>query len=232
MEDLHAQVASIGALAEPTRLTLYRYVTRAAAPVSREQAADDLGIPAHSVKFHLDRLVDEGLLEVEYRRLSGRTGPGAGRPSKLYRRASRNLSVSLPERRYDLAGEVLAAAVDQSAREGTPVAEAVQQVANATGSGIAAGRALPGRAGREAKTANLVEVLADHGYEPRLVDDDVCLTNCPFDRLAAGHTELVCGMNLALVDGLIHGLHIESMSARLEPQPGFCCVKVATLPRP
>jgi len=232
VEDLHAQVASIGALAEPTRLALYRYVTRAAAPVGREQAADDMGIPAHSVKFHLDRLVDEGLLEVEYRRLSGRTGPGAGRPSKLYRRASRNLSVSLPERRYDLAGEVLAAAVDQSAREGTPIAEVVQQVAHATGSGIASERTPPRRAGQAAKTARLVEVLADHGYEPRLVDDDVCLTNCPFDRLAAGHTELVCGMNLALVDGLIHGLHIESMSARLEPQSGFCCVKVATLPRP
>ena len=166
-----------------------------------------------------------------YTRLTGRTGPGAGRPSKLYRRASRNLSVSLPERRYDLAGEVLAAAVDQSAREGTPIAEVVKQVAHATGSGIASERTPPRGAGRAAKTARLVEVLADHGYEPRQMDDDVCLTNCPFDRLAAGHTELVCGMNLALVDGVIDGLHIECMSARLEPQPGFCCVKVAPLPR-
>jgi predicted ArsR family transcriptional regulator len=230
VEDLHSQVTSIGALAEPTRLALYRYVAAAAAPVSREQAADDIGIAVHSVKFHLDRLVEEGLLEVEYRRLTGRTGPGAGRPSKLYRRASRNLSVSLPERRYDLAGEVLAAAVDQSAREGTPITEAVQQMAHATGSAIASERTPTRRAGRAAKTARLVEVLADHGYEPRLVEDEMCLTNCPFDRLAAGHTELVCGMNLALVDGLIDGLHIEGMSARLEPQPGFCCVKVASLP--
>ena len=74
-------------------------------------------------------------------------------------------------------------------------------------------------------------MLADHGYEPRMVDDDVCLTNCPFDRLAAEHTELVCGMNLALVDGVLDGLHVETMAARLEPQPGFCCVKVATKPR-
>lgn len=228
-QDLRAKVTSIGALAEPTRLALYRYVAAAAAPVSREQAAGEMGIPVHSVKFHLDRLVDERLLEVEYRRLSGRTGPGAGRPSKLYRRAARNLSVSLPERRYDLAGEVLASAVDQSAREGTPIVEAVQQVAHAIGSGIAG--ELPRRPGRACEAARVIEVLADHGYEPRLVDDDVCLTNCPFDRLASGHAELVCGMNLAFVGGLIDGLHIESLSARLEPQPGFCCVKVATLSR-
>jgi predicted ArsR family transcriptional regulator len=228
MDDLQAQVTSIGALAEPTRLALYRYVAGAAAPVSREQAASAMDLPLHSVKFHLDRLVEEGLLEVEYRRLTGRTGPGAGRPSKLYRRASRHLAVSLPERRYDLAGEVLAAAVDRSAREGTPIAEAVQQVAHFTGSRIAGAKISPRRAGRAAVTAGLVDVLADHGYEPRLVDDDVCLTNCPFDRLAAEHTDLVCGMNLALVDGVIDGLNIETMSARLEPQPGFCCVKVAT----
>ena len=228
MEDLQAQVTSIGALAEPHRLALYRYVAGATAPVSREQAAAAMDLPMHSVKFHLDRLVAEGLLEVEYRRLTGRTGPGAGRPSKLYRRAGRHLSVSLPERRYDVAGEVLAAAVERSAREGTPIAEAVHQVAHATGSRIAGEKIPPRRAGRAAMTAGLVDVLADHGYEPRLVDDDVCLTNCPFDRLAAEHTRLVCGMNLALVDGVIDGLHIQSMSARLEPQPGFCCVKVAT----
>jgi predicted ArsR family transcriptional regulator len=230
MEDLQAQVTSIGALAEPNRLALYRYVAGATAPVSREQAAAAMDLPLHSVKFHLDRLVAEGLLEVEYRRLTGRTGPGAGRPSKLYRRAGRHLSVSLPERRYDLAGEVLAAAVDRSAREGTQIAEAVQQVAHATGSRIAGEKAPPRRAGRAAMTAGLVDVLADQGYEPRLVDDDVCLTNCPFDQLAAEHTDLVCGMNLALVDGVLEGLSIETMSARLEPQPGFCCVKVATKP--
>lgn len=231
MEDLQSQVTSIGALAEPTRLALYRYVAGSAEPVSREQAAAAMDLPLHSVKFHLDRLVEEGLLEVEYRRLTGRTGPGAGRPSKLYRRASRHVSVSLPERRYDLAGEVLAAAVDQATREGTPIAEAVQDVAHATGARIAGDRTpKPRRAGRAAKTAGLVEVLGDHGYEPRLLDDDVCLTNCPFDRLAAEHTELVCGMNLALVEGVLDGLHIESMRACLEPQPGFCCVKVATAP--
>jgi predicted ArsR family transcriptional regulator len=230
MEDLQAQVTSIGALAEPSRLSLYRYVAGATEPVSREQAAAAMDLPLHSVKFHLDRLVAEGLLEVEYRRLTGRTGPGAGRPSKLYRRTSRHVSVSLPDRRYDLAGEVLAAAVERSTREGTPIDEAVQQVAHATGSRLGSEPSAPRRPRRAESTARLVGVLGNHGYEPRLVDDDVCLTNCPFDRLAAEHTDLVCGMNLALVGGVIDGLSIETMSARLEPQPGFCCVKIATKP--
>ena len=97
MEDLQAQVASIGALAEPTRLALYRYVAGATAPVSREQAAAAVDLPLHSVKFHLDRLVEEGLLEVEYRRLTGRTGPGAGRPVEALS-ASRAPGVGLAAR--------------------------------------------------------------------------------------------------------------------------------------
>src|SRR3954449_6016107 len=100
---MNDDLASLGALAEPSRRALYEAVVAAAEPVSREQAAEAVGLPLHSVKFHLDRLVDEGLLEVEFRRLSGRRGPGAGRPAKLYRRARTEISVSLPARRYDLA---------------------------------------------------------------------------------------------------------------------------------
>ena len=69
-------------------------------------------------------------------------------------------------------------------------------------------------------------MLAGQGYEPREADDGLCLTNCPFDRLAADHTVLVCGINLALVDGVLDGLAAESLEARLEPQPGFCCVRI------
>src|ERR687889_226121 len=101
-EDFAEQVAGVGALAEPARRALYLHVAAQPAAVSREQAAEAVGLPLHSVKFHLDRLVDEGLLEVEFRRLSGRSGPGAGPPSKLYRRAAQEFSVSLPTRRYDL----------------------------------------------------------------------------------------------------------------------------------
>jgi predicted ArsR family transcriptional regulator len=225
-EELVGQVSAVGALADPVRWVLYRYVSGSSGPVSREQASDATDLPRHTAKFHLDRLVDEGLLEVEYRRLSGRTGPGAGRPSKLYRRADRQVSITLPERRYDLAGDLLAAAIDRSRREGVPVGEAVHDVAHAAGLRIAAEAGEP--EGPDDEVGTVVRRLAAHGYEPRVVEREVCLANCPFDRLAAAHTDLVCGMNLSLVEGVLQGLELEAARARLAPEPGLCCVRIAT----
>src|SRR4051795_980144 len=162
--------AVIGALADPARRALYRYVAASASPVSRDQAAEDVGLARHTVKFHLDRLVDEGLLETEYRRLSGRRGPGAGRPAKLYRRAARQFAVTLPERHYDLAGRILAGAVDTAAGSGRPVRTAVDDAAAAEGRRLAAASG----------SAPLDDVLTGLGYEPRTAEDAVVLANCPF----------------------------------------------------
>lgn len=239
-DELAEQVAGVGALVEPARRALYLYVASQPDAVSREQAATAVGVPLHSAKFHLDRLVEEHLLDVEFRRLSGRTGPGAGRPSKLYRRSSRQVSVSLPERRYDVAGNVLASAIDRSIRDGIPVVEAVHEAATAEGRSIATSfleedasaradvSASEGAAGGDdSGLERTADVLALHGYEPRTAEGEICLANCPFDRLATDHTELVCGMNLALIDGVIDGLRVPAVSAELAPQPGLCCVKVS-----
>ena len=126
MDDFSAQVSGVGALAEPARRALYLYVVAQPEPASRDQAAAGAGLPRHSAKFHLDKLVAGGLLDTEYRRLSGRRGPGAGRPTKLYRRSSRQVAVTLPPRHYDLAGQILACAVEDAARDGVPVLQAVQ----------------------------------------------------------------------------------------------------------
>jgi predicted ArsR family transcriptional regulator len=140
------------------------------------------------------------------------------------------VSITLPERRYDLAGDLLAAAIDRSQRDGVPVGEAVHDVARAAGLRIASAAGEPADPGDRgsAEVARVVELLAAHGYEPRVLEHDVCLANCPFDRLAAAHTDLVCGMNLALVEGMLQGLDLESARARLDPEPGLCCVKIAT----
>jgi predicted ArsR family transcriptional regulator len=221
-EDFVAAVTGIGALVEPARRALYLYASAQPGPVSREQAAEACGLPLHSAKFHLDRLVADGLLEAEYRRLSGRSGPGAGRPAKLYRRSERQVAVSLPERRYDLAGQVLAAGIEEAARTRAPVQEAVAEAAAARGRAIAAA-AVDGDGSELDRTA---EVLGDHGYEPHLDGDTLCLANCPFDRLARDHVELVCGLNLDLVAGVLDGLGCGGLEAVLEPEPGSCCVKV------
>jgi predicted ArsR family transcriptional regulator len=219
--DLGSQAAGIGALADDTRRSLYEYVVAQPEPVGREQAAGALDIAPHNVNFHLDRLVAEGLLEVEYRRLSGRSGPGAGRPSKLYRRAAREFAVSLPPRRYDLVGDILAAAVTR-AGTGATLDDALEEAAREEGRRV--GRAAEGLDVREPLAA-MTKVLGSQGYEPFLDGDAVALTNCPFDALAEKHTTLVCGLNKDFVQGVAEGLGCSEVTACLEPEPDRCCVK-------
>jgi predicted ArsR family transcriptional regulator len=227
-DDFDAQVRGMAALAEPTRRTLYRYVVDQPRPVSRDQAADGVGVSRHVAKFHLDKLQDEGLLEVEYRRPPGRGGPGAGRPAKLYRRSSRELAVSLPERRYELAGRVLVEAIDDAERDGVAIAEALRTAAERAGRAL--GDEARPRAGADRGRAGQADtargVLAELGYEPRAGDGGLILANCPFRALARDYTEVVCGMNLDLIDGLLAGLELADLRARLDPAPGRCCVTV------
>lgn len=219
--NFHAHVSGIGALADDTRRSLYQYVCAQREPVGREQAAKALGLAQHNVNFHLDRLVEEGLLDVEFRRLSGRSGPGAGRPSKLYKRSTTQFEVSLPPRRYDLMGEILASAVTLET-QGESMSDALRDAAYAEGVEIGTeGRALDDSGTPEA----LAKVLATQGYEPHLADGVITLTNCPFDALAQKHTELVCGLNEHLVQGMADGLGCGGIDACLEPEPGCCCVK-------
>lgn len=228
-EEFDAQVASIAALGEPIRRALYRYVAAQDGPVGREQAAAGVGVAPHVAKFHLDKLEAEGLLDVEHSRPPGRSGPGAGRPAKLYRRASRDIAVSLPDRRYDLAGRVMAEAITTAARQGIPVTDALRDAARATGRGLGErARSTAGGQPSRADVAHAVsEVLADNGYEPRVTADGVALANCPFHSLAQCYTGLVCGMNLDLIDGLLDVLGPAGLCARLDPAPGRCCVTVS-----
>lgn len=227
--DITARASSIGALADETRRALYEHVVSQPDAVTREAAAAVLDVPAHMARFHLDKLVEAGLLETEFRRLSGRTGPGAGRPSKLYRRAGGTVSISLPERRYDLVGHVLAGAIER-AGDGMPLRVALAEVAHDEGRVIAASATTSSAADEESESARLTAVLAAHGYEPRSESDDrgdaVILANCPFDLLARDHTELICSANLSLLGGVLDGLGCAHLSAHGEPHTGRCCVAI------
>jgi predicted ArsR family transcriptional regulator len=222
-EDLAAQASGVGALADPVRRGLYRFVVDRGGPVSRDEAAVGVDVPRHTAKFHLDRLVEEGLLDVEFRRLSGRRGPGAGRPSKLYRRSGRQFAVTLPERHYALAGDILAAAVARAMDSGVPVAAAVREAAAEAGRGLAVGRtALDGSDVLD----GIAVLLREQGYEPRRDDDGLVLANCPFHALARDHTALVCGMNLDLLSAELDCLGCDQVTARLDPGEGRCCVRL------
>jgi predicted ArsR family transcriptional regulator len=215
------QVAAVAALAEPTRRRLYDHVARRAEPISRDEAAEALDLPRATAAFHLDRLVADGLLDVHYERRTGRTGPGAGRPSKLYRRSDRPVAVSLPERAYDLAGDLLAAALIEAEDSGRPPREVLGRRAYERGRELGASGE-----GRNA----VLRVLEENGFEPRVEDGGITLVNCPFHRLARTHTELVCGMNLKLIDGVLDGLGRAGLTASLRPAPGTCCVRIDGAP--
>jgi predicted ArsR family transcriptional regulator len=221
MPDVLDDAGGLAALADPLRRRLYRHVVRSAEPVGREAAAEAVGVPVHTAKFHLDRMVDDGLLEVEFKRLSGRSGPGAGRPAKLYRRAAREFAVSVPERHYDLLSRILAESAAASVERRVPVDEVVPEVARRHGEEFGAARAA---AVDGTPLERLSDALEDGGYEPRLDDDRMVLENCPFDRVAQEHTDLVCGMNLDFVRGVADGLGCRGVRATLEPSPGRCCV--------
>jgi predicted ArsR family transcriptional regulator len=227
-DDLDARLEQVAVLGEPVRRALYRYVIAQPQPVSRDQAAAGVGAARHVAKFHLDKLADDGLLDVHYARPPGRGGPGAGRPAKLYTRSSRELAVSLPQRRYDLAGSLLAEAITRSQRNAVPVRDALRQVA--TEQGHALGRQVRERAGSRpspsATRAAVHDVLEGHGYEPRTDEHGMTLSNCPFHTLAQESTELVCGMNFDLLRGLVATLDDSGLDAVLRPAPGRCCVQL------
>jgi len=226
---LDANLAGIASLAEPTRRALYLYVQAHGAAVSRDEAAAAVGVPRHTAKFHLDKLAADGLLEIEFARRTGRQGPGAGRPAKLYRPASRELAVTLPERRYELAGRLMAGAIADARTNGIPVAEALSRAGRQHGGEMAATALLETADSptREALLAAARRVLDQEGYGTRTDPAGLTLANCPFRALAAEHTTVICSMNLAIMEGLLARLDQLHLSAVLKPAEGRCCVRLA-----
>lgn len=232
-DGIGADLAGLAGLVEPTRRALYLYVLDQGSAVSRDEAAAGVGIPRHKAKFHLDKLVGDGLLEVEFARRTGRQGPGAGRPAKLYRRAAREFSVTLPQRSYELAGRLMARGIAHARGAGRPVAETLDDAAREQGRELAA-EALR-RAGDDPPPAALLaaarSVLDEQGYATRAEPAGLAFANCPFHALVAEHTDLVCGMNLAIVEGMLGGLPPLPVAAVLDPGTGRCCVRLAAAGR-
>ena len=227
------RVAGIASLDQPARRDLYALLVERDDWVGRDEAAEAMGVPRSVAAFHLDKLAAAGLVEVRFERPAGRGGPGAGRPAKQYRRADREVSVSLPDRRYDLAGALLADAVSDATATGRPVQEALAEAARRVGSetGAASRREMRGKRSTSAVKGAAIAALERLGYEPREERGEVVLANCPFHRLAERHRGLVCGMNFALLSGLSEALDRQRrLAARFEPTEGMCCVRLHLVP--
>ena len=207
-------VTALSALDDPVRRRLYEFVCERGVPVGREEAATGTGVGRPLAAYHLDKLAAEGLLTVAYERRSGRAGPGAGRPAKLYARSDREISASVPPRDYGLAARLLAEAAASDATGTTT--RALTDAAERLGRELAQGAGEP--------SPEIADALRDRGYEPYEDDDVLRLRNCPFHAAAERHPEVVCAMNLALIDGLLEGFGADAVGAELDPGPGRCCV--------
>jgi predicted ArsR family transcriptional regulator len=206
---------AVAALADPSRRALYDYVRRQSHAVSREEAADSVRMSRGLAAFHLDKLVDAGLLHARYEAPAGQPR-GRGRTPKVYQLADDGLTITIPERRYELIAEILADAV---ADDPAHADDAARHHAERRG------RAL----GTRLRGAGLLDVLTGLGFEPdRAEDEPIVLHNCPFHALATRQRALVCGLNHAFLTGLVGGLHVDGVRARLAPRVGACCVELAS----
>jgi predicted ArsR family transcriptional regulator len=207
---------AVAVLVDPIRRALFDHVRRQEHAIGREEAADAIGVSRHLAAFHLDKLVEAGLLASRYEAPADRPR-GRGRTPKVYE-AVAEIDLTLPPRRYELLASVLAAAV-ASAPDDVHGATLVQARAR----GVAFGRSLA--------SLPVMQALDRLGFEPAPTDDgQIVFDNCPFHDVAIAHPELVCGLNLAFVQGLLHGLgREETPQARLAPRVGHCCVEISRI---
>ena len=210
---MHDPWNAVTTLADPSRRALYDYVRRQDHPVGRDEAATATAMSRGLAAFHLDKLVDAGLLTARYAAPAG-VPRGRGRAPKVYETTGDGLAVTIPERRYELIADILAEAV---AGGEEPAAAAAARLSYRRGRDLSAA-VPPGQ--------DMVGALTDLGFEPRRDPAAVTLHNCPFHALAARHTSLVCGLNHAFVSGLVDGLGATDSAPVLAPQPGRCCVEL------
>jgi predicted ArsR family transcriptional regulator len=230
LDDAASVVAS---LEDPQRRAVYLLARERRQPMTRDEVAGALGISRNLAAFHLDKLLEIGLLRASYSRPAGRGGPGAGRPAKRYELSELEVDVSVPPRRYDLAGEILAEAV-ATAKPRESARAAAERVARRRGREMGeryrADRRLRSRLGPERSLAAASEVLAALGFEPGSVDSGtVLLRNCPFHAVVNVATDLVCGLNQWFMAGVLEGLGASRVEPVLDPAEGRCCVVLQAL---
>lgn len=205
---------------DPVRRALYDYTRRQGHPVTREQAAETVGVSRGLAAFHLDKLVEAGLLAARYQAPEGEVR-GRGRTPKVYEPAGGALSLTIPQRRYELIAGILAEGI-------------AEQPDDARTAAARHARAQGDRHGRQLRPVTapenldvVADALAELGYEPRRDDSArLVMDNCPFHALAVKQPQLICALNHAFVDGLIDGLGTTSLTCALVPRPGKCCVEV------
>lgn len=208
-------IQAVSVLSDPVRTAIYDYLRQQDEPAGRDEVARELGLPRNTATFQLERLAKAGLVEVEFRKLGQATGPGSGRPSKLYTVTAQEVVASVPHREYTLAAMMMVQTIERASEEQRPIGELLDEVVRQTGKEIALERGA------------LLEVLKDHGYIPESTPDGtVIMRSCPFHQLAAQFTNTVCAMNQELLSAVVEHTEAPYDVCRIAPQSGHCCVRL------
>lgn len=218
-------ITAVATLHDDLRRSMYAFVRRVRRPVTREEAAATVGISRKLAGFHLDKLVDVGLLSARYAAVERKVG----RAPKVYELTDADVRVTIPQRQPELLAEILLDAV-LTASAAEPAREVALRAAADRGREIgtaARARTRPGRLGVERALTLVVQVLERHGFEPvREGSRRVRLRTCPFQPLVGKAPELVCGMNRAVLAGVLDGMDATTVQAVLDPRAGECCVEL------
>lgn len=211
----------MSSISDPVRARLYEVVTSRPDPVRRDEAAAEAGIRQSLAAYHLDKMVELGLLDATYQRPPGQQ---TGRPAKVYTRSSREFTVTIPTRSYELAAQLMAQAIASGPPGDTQLA--LQETARAYGTEMGRSRTA-GDAPAGGERESLEAVLGECGFEPACDDAGTLrLRNCPFRHLSGQHPDVICAMNLALVEGLVAGLGADTPAPVRDPRQGHCCVTI------
>ncbi len=183
------------ALGDNTRYAIYLELARAGSPRTTADIAESLGLHPNTVRPHLERMRDVGLLQVE---ADGRGS--VGRPQHRYALAADAPSLGLEPPAFPLLARMLAPLAAASELEPDDVALV----------GAEAGRAMAANGAGRPRTACVEAVtamLAELGFDPAVVADGdmatIAFTHCPFADLAAAHPEIVCHLHRGLVQGYV-----------------------------
>ncbi|MGH3780649.1 MAG: helix-turn-helix transcriptional regulator [Pseudonocardiaceae bacterium] len=222
-----ATLMAVAALSDELRRQMYGYIRRARHPVSREEAAKSVGISRKLAAFHLDKLLEVGLLRAHYEPVGGIRK--VGRAPKLYEPTDTGLRIIIPAREYDLLADILIDALLTEDQDKTG-REAALQVARHRGAELGAAeleRVRPGRLGAERALTLATAALSRYGFEPdRATPTLLRLRNCPFHPLAGKAPQLICGINHAFLSGFLDALGASTVTAVLAPRAGECCVEL------
>jgi predicted ArsR family transcriptional regulator len=220
-------IRAVAALEDELRRGMYAFCRRATRAVTRDEAAAEVGISRKLAAFHLDKLVDAGLLRAHHGPVGGIRK--VGRAPKVYEPTNAPIHVAIPDRRHDLLADILIEAVRTQAPD-EPATQTALRVATRRGTALGTHQrqhTRPGRLGAERALTLTETVLARHGFEPlRATPTHIQLRNCPFHPHAATAPDLVCRINHAFLTGLLTGLDTPTVHAHLTPTPGQCCVEL------